>query len=278
MNANSAAAFAERWFSGRELYGDDFSASDIQRWFADEEHGYADLEGSERESHAYGYHAFNGLHGFSRLPATRQFQHALGFGSNFGDELTPLLPRIERLTLLDASARFVVDTLQGKPVHYVMAQPSGDIAMPSASVDLISALSVLHHIPNVSHVLREFARVLAPGGWLVLREPVTTMGDWRAPRRGLTLRERGIPRAWLLERVRSSGLGVVHVGDGQFPPWVRLCQKLGINAFAHPAWTRIDAVLSQAFAWNARYHRPGIVAKFAPASVFIVAHKALPLS
>jgi len=54
-------------------------------------------------------------------------------------------------------------------------------------------LGVLHYICNVSYVLSELIRVLSPGGYLVIREPVISMGDWRYPRPGLTKNERGIP-------------------------------------------------------------------------------------
>lgn len=269
-----ADAFAAHWFSGQHLYGDDFDAAAVAAWFADEEHGYAELEGSDPARHDYGYHAFNQRHGFAHLPGHSHFDNALGFGSNFGDELLPLLPRIGRVCLMDSSSRFVVTTLANKPVHYVLAQPSGEIALPSNSVQLITAFSVLHHIPNVSFVLRELVRVLAPGGYLLLREPVTTMGDWRAPRVGLTRRERGLPKAWLLAQVQQTALNITRMNDCQFPPWVRLCHRLGANVFGNPLLSAVDAFLSRAFAGNARYHRPGFGAKFAPASVFIVAQKA----
>lgn len=261
------------WFSGQALYGDDFDAEAVALWFADEQEAYADLAGADRAAHRYGYHAFNHRHGFSKLPAQRRFARALGFGSNFGDELLPLLPRIDRLWLLDATPRFAVERLGDTPVHYVLAQASGEVALPDASIELITCLSVLHHIANVSHVLAELARVLAPGGWLVLREPAISMGDWRAPRRGLTRRERGIPKAWLLQALQRVGLQQKAVSDCQFAPWVRLCAALGANAFDRPLLTAVDAGLSHAFAWNNRYHRTHWWHKLAPSSVAIVAHK-----
>ena len=278
-------AFAARWFSGAALYGDDFNAAQIAQWFADEEHGYAELAGADRATHRYGYTAFNVHNGFARLPrdarssgstvpaSPDRFARALGFGSNFGDELLPLLPHIDELVLLDASSRYVVGELAGKPVHYVLAQASGQLALGDASVDLVTAFSVLHHIPNVSFVLGELSRVMTRGGWLLLREPVTSMGDWRVARRGLTRRERGIPRDWLVAQLQRCGLDIVSQRDCQFPPWVRLGHKLGINVFDNRAAVAVDGWLSRAFAWNAHYHRPGLWRKFAPASVFIVARK-----
>ncbi|UZG57434.1 class I SAM-dependent methyltransferase [Rhodococcus opacus] len=84
----------------------------------------------------------------------------------------PWLTIVESSTKYDHSAE-VLDV----PVEFVLAQQSGDIALADQSADLIVCLGVLHHIPNVSHVLREFARVCEPGGYLVLREPVHSMGD-----------------------------------------------------------------------------------------------------
>lgn len=273
----ASPSFERRYFSGAELYGDDFDAQQIAAWFADEQHGYADLQAVDTTSHdpqqrrAYGYGALNVHHGYSALPPTRRFRHALGFGSNIGDELVPVLDRVARITLLDASDRYVVSELRGVPVDYLLADPSGAIALESGSVDLITCFGVLHHIPNVSTVLREFARVLAPGGWLLVREPTTTMGDWRRPRRGLTLRERGIPRALLVSMVEGSGLQVRRARDCQFPPWVRLCSALGIGTFGSAAATAADHLLSRAGAWNYSYHRKGLLTRFAPASLFVVA-------
>lgn len=265
--------FGAHWFSGQHVYGNDFDAAGVAQWFADEEHAYAELAGADRSTHTYGYHAFNARHGFAHLPRAQHFASALGFGSNFGDELLPLLPHIDRLTLMDSSSRYQVGELAGQAVHYVMAQACGDLALPSRSMNLITVFSVLHHIPNVSHVLNELARVLAPGGWLVLREPVTTMGDWRVPRQGLTQHERGLPKTWLLNSVRAAGLTVKHHADCQFAPLTRLCSRVGLNAFGSPLLVAVDAVLSHLFSWNSRYHRPGFWQKFAPASVFIVAQK-----
>jgi SAM-dependent methyltransferase len=43
--------------------------------------------------------------------------------------------------------------------------------LPDESVDAITCLSAFHHVPNPDHVIREFARVLKPGGVAGLSEP-----------------------------------------------------------------------------------------------------------
>jgi len=273
----ASPTFEERFLSGRELYGDDFDASQVAAWFADEQHGYAELYGSDPQRHEYGYTALNEYHGFSRLPASARYAHALGFGSNFGDELEPILHQTERLTLLDSSDRYVVDKLKGVSVSYILAQPNGRIALDDASVDLITCFGVLHHIPNVSAVLAEFGRVMTPGGTLLVREPTTTMGDWRYARKGLTARERGIPRHLFRSMVEKGGFVIDSAAPCYFPPWVRLCERFGVATFGNRGATAIDSMFARAFdGWYA-YHRSHVAARFAPASLFIRAHRSGPV-
>ena len=49
---NSGDAFTARYLSGCELYGDDFDAQQIGERFADEQHGYAELYGSNASTSA----------------------------------------------------------------------------------------------------------------------------------------------------------------------------------------------------------------------------------
>ena len=269
----TSRSFEERFFSGKELYGDDFNEQEIAQWFSDEQHGYAELYGSDQTRHEYGYEALNNHQGFSRIPQSRKFRHALGFGSNFGDELVPILDRVEKITLLDSSDRYVVKDIRGVPVNYILACVSGNIALDSRSIDLITCFGVLHHIPNVSKVIEEFGRVLAPGGMLLVREPAHTMGDWRKKRPGLTARERGIPTDVLFGMLESSGLAVRNTSYWDFRPWIQLTQRFGINPFNHKFCTAVDGILAPAFKWNSRYHRNSFLEKFAPGSVFCIAEK-----
>jgi len=180
----------EIYFSGRQLYGEDLSQSEVDEWLKSEEEGFADLGAKDRQSYSYGYHAVNIVYGFSHL-GTRRFKHVLGFGSAYGHELKPLIRRIEKVSLLDASSSFVVSDIDGMPVRYIRASPSGDIDLEDSSIDLVTCFGVLHHIPRVTHTLAEIHRILQSGGLALIREPITSMGDWRMPRLGLTRCERG---------------------------------------------------------------------------------------
>jgi SAM-dependent methyltransferase len=133
---------------------------------------------------------------------------------------------------------------------------------------------VLHHIPNVSHVIGEMHRVLAPGGTLVLREPIFSMGDWREPRPGLTCRERGIPPRILTDILAQSGFAIQSAEPCMVPLTPRLARLFGITfAFNSRQMVSVDRLLSRLTAWNMRYHRRSILQKIAPTSLYIIATK-----
>jgi SAM-dependent methyltransferase len=272
-DAGRGDAALERCLAGQGIWGDDFDAAQIEAWFRDEAEGYAGLVAEGTQAYRYGYHALNALHGFDRLPAGWRSRHALGFGSAFGEELAPWLDRIERLTLLDASAAFQAPTLQGRAVERIPARPSGEIDAPEGSFDLITCLGVLHHVPNASFVLRELHRVASTGGWLLLREPITSLGDWRRPRSGLTLRERGFPRRALQAAIADAGWQVLSTRPCQFPPLTKAMSLCGGSVFDRRWLTIVDGLLCRAFEWNDHYHRTRLAERFGPGSLFHVLRK-----
>lgn len=262
-----------RYLSGERLYGDDFGPQEIRRWYEQKAEGYADLGAADRSAYSYGYHALNQRHGFSRLPPGR-LDHVLGVGSAWGDELLPVADRADRITILESSERARTDRIGDVPVEHRAPQQSGDIDLPDASVDVIVCFGVLHHIPNVSHVLREFQRVLRVGGHLFLREPIVSMGDWTKPRPGLTGNEREIPLHNLEASVRRAGLALARMRLVEFPPWVRLSAKLtGGSLFNSRFMTIVDDHLCALTRWNCRYHARRTAEKFRPTLAFEVAAK-----
>lgn len=271
--AGPADAALEHCLAGRGIWGDDFDAGQIAAWFRDEAEGYADLVAAGNRPYRYGYHALNALHGFDRMPAGWRSRHALGFGSAHGDELAPWLGRIEQLTLLDASTAFQAPMLRGRPVGRIAAQPSGVIDAADGRFDLVTCLGVLHHIPNVSFVLRELHRVTEPGGHLLLREPITSLGDWRRPRAGLTRRERGFPRPLYEAAISGAGWQVVSTRSCQFPPLTKAMALCGGSVFDRRWLTIVDGLLCRAFEWNDHYHRTSFAARFGPGSLFHVLRK-----
>lgn len=258
---------------GRSLIGDEFSAEEIQQWFRDEQEGYAMLGAQDHDPHWYQYHALNTRYGFSALP-NRRIGHALGLGSAYGQEFLPIVERIDRLTILEPSEKLRACEVGGLKLNYVVPNATGELPFADNTFDLITCFGVLHHIPNVSFVVSEISRVLNPGGLLLMREPIVNMGDWRQPRRGLTARERGIPKPIMENALGAANLITQSAQYVDFPPFNRLLTRIGAKAIFNSQFlTLIDALLATLFSWNARYHRPRLWDKCAPASVFWVCRK-----
>lgn len=264
----------EVFFSGKKLYGNDFSKAEIDEWFGDEADGYFNLTKCGPDDYSYGYHALNMRHGYSILPKQR-FGHVLGLGSAYGDELVHILKSSDHVSILEPADGFESTTISQVPVNYIKPLVSGLIPFASGSIDLITCLGVLHHIPNVGTVINEFHRVLKPGGFALLREPIISMGDWRKPRVGLTKRERGIPLMILRDMVQSSGLRVVSERKCMFSLTSRLRYLVSGPVFNNPFIVAFDQLLCALPIWPKTYHARNILQKFCPTAVYFVLQKPL---
>jgi SAM-dependent methyltransferase len=268
--------YADRYLSGRELWGDDFTAAQTSQWFSDEREAYAQLCEPCASKDTYGYHGINRFHGFRQLPP-RRFSHALGIGSSFGGEFFPLLDSIDRITILEPSARLRSTSLRDVPLEYVDPTPAGAFPLDTGTFDLVLCLGVLHHIPNVTYVLSEIGRVMAPGGWALIREPVISMGDWRYPRKpGITKRERGIPRGILETAVNKAGMSIQSSAFCISPFTSRIGKAVHRNLYASLFGAALDRALAFMTAWNYRYHANCAWQKIRPSSVYIVAKRDAP--
>jgi SAM-dependent methyltransferase len=260
------------YFSGLKLIGDDFNDAEIQEWYEQEKNAYVSLIDT-RESYYYEYHALNEACAFSFIKqAPRHSMEVCGFGSAFGDELKPIQHKIVNTVLIESASSFH-ERPQSKNVRTVLAQSNGVIGCDTNSFDLITCFGVLHHIPNVSFVISELHRCLASGGILMVREPTTSMGDWRVPRVGVTKNERGIPSTLLREIICKAGFEILKHSPCVFPPLAVLSRKVGIVPYNSKIVVFLDLLLCWAFRWNYRYHRTGLIHKFAPASDFYVCRK-----
>ena len=266
----------EKYLEGTALIGDDYSLSEITSWYNDEKEGYAGLVDLDLENGIYPYHAMNRVHCFNYLPKDQQFDNALGLGSAFGQEFLPLSNRITKLTILEPSANLRSDDLNGLKPAYLTPNISGKIDFPDHTFDLITSFGVLHHIPNVSFVVQELLRVLAPGGYLLVREPIVSMGDWRQPRHGLTQRERGIP-VHLFDRLFNRP-EVEVVNKNYLTCMSSFIQaKLGFlfprKLISYQAYIYVDKWLAALLRWNIRYHHSKFQHKLAPQNVAYVIRK-----
>lgn len=266
----------EEYFSGAKLYGDDFTPQQIAEWYEDEKEGYASLGAADSASYVYQYHAQNRFHAFRHLPHAR-FHSACGFGSAYGDEFQPIASKVDSLTIVDPSDAFAKQSVHGIPATYVKPAASGVLPLPSNTFGLVTCFDVLHHIPNVSAVIAELARVTAPWGIIILREPIISLGDWRNARPGLTKRERGIPLHLLREAVIRNGLEIEHQSLCSFPVTFRLFNgpraKSLDGLYNRMFPTLVDAAFCKLFAWNSHYHPRTILQKLCPHTAFLVLKK-----
>jgi SAM-dependent methyltransferase len=151
--------------------------------------------------------------------------------------------------------------------------PDGRLPLPDRTFDLITCFGVLHHIPNVSFVTAELARTLKPGGYIALREPIISLGDWRRPRPGLTKRERGIPLHLLHKFLEDSGLVVCRWSLCGFTVLPRVFKLIRPDFYNSGLIAYVDALVSRTFSWNANYHPQSIFDRIRPTSAFFVARK-----
>ncbi len=266
----------DRFFSGEVLYGDDFTLPQIEEWYRDEQEAFTNLYvRPQQETYRYPYHALDIYHAYRHLPPNIPIGHALGIGSATGDEFLPISNLLQQITILEPSSLYETQhNIGGIPARWVKPEVSGDILFPDQTFDLITCFSVLHHIPNVSFVIEECERVLKPGGFLLIREPITSMGDWRFPRKGVTKRERGIPLKYFHEVLSKTGLRIVYTHPCNFPVIeVGVRKFLGTLPYRSMFWTRLDALISMMFFSNYHYHRTNLIQKLASRTICFVLMK-----
>ena len=242
----------DEYLAGTKLYGDDFDTRRIRRWYEEETEAYATLVQSRNEF-LYVYHALDAFHGYRH--ATLHYPvRALGLGSALGDEFLPITEVLTDVVILEPSDWLTRHSKLGAAT-YLRPTVTGQIELPSDTYDLVTCLGVLHHIPNVSFVLGELQRCLRPGGFMLLREPIVSQGDWRKPRAGLTRNERGIPLPLLDRMIESSGLKTVSRHLWAFSPLKRLATVVGSPTYNSGFYVWCDYLISKLFWFNSRYHR-----------------------
>jgi SAM-dependent methyltransferase len=248
--------------TGEFLYGDDFPPELVKQWFDAEQTAYFELAAANKP-YVYGYHALHWQHGYRFLPRERKFPRVLGIGSARGEEFDGIRDRCEEITIVEPAEGF-----QNSTARYV--KPSADGALPfsSGSFDLITCFGVLHHICNVSVVFAEIARCLAPDGYLLVSEPMTSMGDWRNPRKGLSANERGIPLPAFRKMIEESGLRVDHESYTEFRPLVDLSLACGVTPYNSRILTKLDAMICSVLPHC--YHARTRLEKIRPVGAYFV--------
>jgi SAM-dependent methyltransferase len=261
------------YFSGRRLYGDDFNDEQLRDWYESESEGYAKSVLATQKKYSYHYHELNRFHFFGRIEITPGAA-AIGLGSAYGHEFEPIAARLGRITIIDPSDEFATNGSLGvTPLEYRKPAVNGKLDIADEQFQLATAFGSLHHIANVSCVVRELYRVLAADGYLLVREPIVTQGDWRRQRKNLTKNERGIPYNLFRKIATDAGFRIEYAALFDFSPFTRLMAMAGRPAFTSAAATRVDRVLAALFSFNRKYHRVGFYDRFGPASLAMILRK-----
>jgi hypothetical protein len=138
--------------------------------------------------------------------------------------------------------------------------------------DLITCFGVLHHIPNASFVFGKLVRTLKPRSFRVTGANCF-FGRLEETRRGLIKRERGIPLNILGNIVQSSGVETIRQSLCAFPLTPRIFRLLRPDVYNSSIATKVDLVLSAAFAWNVNYHPRNTFQRLRPTSTFLILKK-----
>ena len=95
----------------------------------------------------------------------------------FSSLMNRLRLRTISVDVSETALAFGREMFESDPRHHMELEPqflkySGhELPIPDASVDRIVCFDSFHHVPNQAEVLREFFRILRPGGRLVMGEP-----------------------------------------------------------------------------------------------------------
>ena len=261
--------------SGRRLYGNDFTGQQLADWVEAESGGYFELASTEfADTLAQAGHEYSALNRSDGAPLRgKSFPVVLVLGCADGSDVLALGVDIGRVIAIEPGREWWTDRLGTVPAEFRMPTVDGTIDLPGASVDLVVAFGVLHHIANVEFVLSELGRVLKPGGFLALREPIASMGDFSGPRRGLTRHERGIPVVLLRRFVAGAGLRITRQVYRMTPGLPELFYRLGKRSYTYGWLVKADQLISRVLAFNDRYWRDRTWKKLAPRSVSITAQK-----
>jgi SAM-dependent methyltransferase len=259
-------------FSENVLYGDQFTIEEIEDWYNQEKEAYAELGSKDKNNYDYLYHEGNIDRGFRHLKDDA-LEQVLGFGSAYGEEFIPIISKIKNLTIIEPSDQLKSTKIGDIYPNYIKPSMDGKMNFSDNTFDLITSFGVLHHVPNVSFVLSELIRVLKPGGYIMIKEPISTMGDWSQPREGLTKNERGISLFYFEKIFKDNNVRIVRKTLIDNLAVYKIVNKIFPIPRKSKLFIKFDNFFSKLFSWNYSYHRTSMIKKVAPSGVFYIISK-----
>ncbi len=231
-----------------KLSGNDFNQEEIEKWYKEEEEYHNQFTGGRNDADEYWsiYEEFNRRYAINDYVKLSRETRLLSFGCAEGSDTAKLYKEHKfRLFGLEPSEQLIRAFKKGFPeADIVKANTEGTIDYPSDFFDYIFCFGVLHHIPNVSFVLKEFHRVLKDDGIAIIREPICWMysGDKRPE--DLSPNERGIPVEFFREEFANLNFDVLKIKYSYYKPLMHFVRKSPYS-WKFPALIyRMDNILS----------------------------------
>jgi len=270
----------QKYLSGKYLIGDDFNLDEIKQWYKEEEEAYCELIGGKNEEYLYqNINNFYGLKNEIKNLHNKTDIKILCFGAAWGGEVKGIMKLLKnfqvsnvKITIIDSSTEMLTIAKKELGVDVIKANTDGKIDCLDETFDLITCFGVLHHIPNVSFVFSELVRVLKKDRVILLREPISSMGNWHTKRAGTTINERGLGVQYIKNLILKNNIKIQKLNFLLFSPLLLLVNKFNLGIDKKNI-IYIDYVLSKLFTWNIDYNRKIFFKKFAPGSIFLIIEK-----
>lgn len=106
-----------------------------------------------------------------RLLKGKHFRHAVDIGGGYGRLCILLEKYADKVTLTDPSQQQLdigKEFLKGHPEIDRKLMQADDLKFADGSIDLITIVRILHHIPDPTNEFKEIARVLADDGYFMM--------------------------------------------------------------------------------------------------------------
>ncbi len=107
----------------------------------------------------------------TRLLKNRHFHHAADIGGGYGRLCVLLEHFADKVTLTEPSQQqldIAKDFLKDHPEVDRLLMQADDLKFKDGSLDLLTMIRVMHHLPDPSVEFKELARVLSDDGYLIL--------------------------------------------------------------------------------------------------------------
>jgi len=140
---------------------------------------YDNLEAAERDHWYYVGKRKIVRHWLTRFAPIRREQVLLDCGAGtgiFAEEISDLC----RVLVLDDHEEALRRLRTRFPEEQILSLSGDQVPLPDASLDYVTALDVLEHVPDDVAVVRGFQRLLRPGGLAVITVPagMTLWSNW----------------------------------------------------------------------------------------------------